>query len=165
GDKTEPGRGLIDYWIVKLDPTGSAIQWQKTLGTSADVMPAGIYQTRDGGFMVSGQSNGGFNGDRTIGSYGARDYWVLKLNTTGIPVWQTAFGGFSNDMGYCMATTSDEGFIIGGASISGASGTRTEPNRGDYDYWIIKLDSARNQQWNKAIGGPGWEQQNMVWQT
>ncbi len=165
GDKTEAGRGGIDYWIIKLNPAGTAIQWQKRLGTSADDMPAGIIQTPDDGFVVSGQSNGGANGDRTVASFGIRDYWVFKLDPTGNPLWQTAFGGNSNDMGYCMAPATNGGFIIGGASMSGATGTRTEANRGDYDYWIVKLDSSRNQQWNKAIGGSGWEQQNIVWQT
>jgi len=165
GDKTETSRGGIDYWLVKLDAAGTAIQWQKRLGTSADDMPAGIIQTPDGGFMVSGQSNGGANGDRTVASYGARDYWVFKLDPTGNPLWQTALGGSSNDMGYCMAPAANGGFIIGGASMSGATGTRSEANRGDYDYWIVRLDSSRNLQWNKAIGGSGWEQQNIVWQT
>ncbi len=165
GDKTETSRGGIDYWLIKIDPSGTTIQWQKRLGTSGNDMPAGIVQTPDGGIMVSGQSSGGINGDRTVASYGSIDYWLLKLDITGTPVWQTAFGGSNNDMGYNMTSATNGGFIIGGASMSGTSGTRAEPNRGDYDYWIIKMDSSRNIQWNKAIGGSGWEQLNAVIET
>jgi hypothetical protein len=35
GDKTDPGRGMQDYWIVKYDPSLSVV-WQKTYGGSGE---------------------------------------------------------------------------------------------------------------------------------
>src|SRR5690606_19507 len=35
--------------------------------------------------------------------------------------------------------TSDQGYLVGGYSKSGISGDKTSPNKGAFDYWIVKL--------------------------
>jgi hypothetical protein len=44
-------------------------------------------------------------------------------------------------------------FILGGYSASGISGDKTENCLGGYDYWIVKVDSQGNIQWQNTIGG------------
>ena len=58
GDKTENNFGLGDYWIVKLDENGT-IEWQRTLGGDKDDNLFALSQTKDGGFIVGGNSNSG----------------------------------------------------------------------------------------------------------
>src|SRR5690606_7869533 len=50
-----------DYWIVKLDASGT-IEWQKSLGGSYDDRVSSIQQTSDGGYIVAGTSSSN-NGD------------------------------------------------------------------------------------------------------
>ncbi|HRH48394.1 MAG TPA: hypothetical protein PLP23_06575 [Panacibacter sp.] len=52
-----------------------------------------------------------------------------------------------------MQQTKDGGFILGGYSNSGITGDKSESNKGDIDYWVIKLDASGFFQWDKAIGG------------
>src|SRR4030042_2562043 len=49
------GAGDYDFWILKLDPSGS-ILWQKTYGSTGSVteQASSIQQTSDGGYIVVG---------------------------------------------------------------------------------------------------------------
>src|SRR5947208_183728 len=58
GNKSQASKGLEDYWIVKLDATGSKI-WEKSFGGSGNDILNSLQQTSDGGYILGGQSNSG----------------------------------------------------------------------------------------------------------
>ncbi|MEI2674908.1 MAG: hypothetical protein V9F05_12780 [Chitinophagaceae bacterium] len=58
----------------------------------------------------------------------------------------------------------DGGLILGGSSSSTISGDKTVSSLGQ-DYWLIKIDSIGNIQWQNSIGGSGSEQPYSVFQT
>lgn len=64
---------------------------------------------------------------------------------------QNTIGGSEDDMLYSIQPTNDGGFIIGGYSYSGSSGDKTENNKGENDYWIVKTDASLNIQWQNTI--------------
>jgi hypothetical protein len=68
--------GSQDAWIVKLSSSGT-IQWQKSLGGTADDFAHSIQPTSDGGYIVAGQAISN-NGD-VSGNHGDADGWVIKL--------------------------------------------------------------------------------------
>jgi hypothetical protein len=68
--------GGQDAWIVKLNNNGT-IQWQKSLGGTANDFVNSIQHTNDGGYVIAGQAISG-NGD-VNGNHGATDAWVVKL--------------------------------------------------------------------------------------
>jgi len=152
GDKTENSRGGLDYWILKLDGTG-AITWQKTYGGGQPEFDTYVVETNDGGYFVAGYSDSNVSGDKTDPTNGQRDYWALKLDSTGAIVWQNSIGGSLVDRTQAAFQTADGGFIIGGFSFSGISGDKTETNRGVSDNWIVKLDASGNIIWDKTLGG------------
>ncbi|MAP55327.1 T9SS type A sorting domain-containing protein [Altibacter sp.] len=152
GDKTENSRGGLDYWILKLDNTG-AISWQKTYGGDMPDFDTYVIETSDGGYFVGGYSDSGVNGDKTDPSNGQRDYWALKLNSTGAIVWQNSIGGSMVERPQAVLQTADGGYLLGGFSNSPVSGDKTEPSQGGNDYWIVKLDASGNIQWQNTIGG------------
>lgn len=43
--------------------------------------------------------------------------------------------------------------MLGGFSQSGKNGDKMQNNVGEDDYWIVKLDSSHNIQWQRTIGG------------
>ena len=55
GNKTQPSRGGIDYWIVKTDANG-ILQWEKTFGGSGPDILTSIQQTTDHGYILGGYS-------------------------------------------------------------------------------------------------------------
>lgn len=163
GDKSENSKGSSDYWIVKLDASGN-VEWDKTIGGSdADWLPK-ISVTNDG-YYVCGESWSNISGDKTADSKGESDYWILKLDTLGNILWQKTIGGSGSDSFTSMAVTLDGGCIIRGASESNISGDKTENSRGDYDYWVVKLNSSGVIEWDKTIGGSGGEDLKSVIQT
>src|SRR5690606_2173906 len=153
GDKTENSRGGLDYWILKLNASGN-IMWQKTYGGGQPEFDTYVVETADGGYFVAGYSDSGVSGDKTDPSNGQRDYWALKLDSTGAIVWQNSIGGSLVDRAQATFQSVDGGYIIGGFSNSPVSGDKTEPSRGGAsDYWIVKLDTNGNVLWNKTYGG------------
>ena len=152
GDKTENSRGGLDYWILKLDSSGN-ISWQKTYGGAQPEFETYVVETNDGGYFVGGYSDSDVSGDKTDPNNGQRDYWALKLDSTGNIVWQNSIGGSLVDRPQISFQAADGGFIMGGYSFSGISGDKTQPNQGVTDNWIVKLDSNGNVLWDKSYGG------------
>ncbi len=168
GEKTENNRGSAtstdDYWIVKLRSDG-IIAWQKTIGGSDDDELESVQQTTDGGYILGGLSNSSISGEKTENSRGKNDYWVIKLDTLGAIIWQKTIGGSQEDFLKSIQQTMDGGYILGGYSFSNTSGEKTENNRGNYDYWVIKLDTDGAIIWQKTIGGTNDDNLISVQQT
>ena len=152
GDKTDSSYGDWDYWVVKLDP-GGTIEWQSTLGGSLGDIPYAILETSDGGYAVGGFSKSGISGTKTDSSRGGNDYWILKLDNMGSVVWQKTYGGDDEDALIAMQQTDDGGYIVGGYSLSGLSGDKTDTSFGESDIWILKLDSIGIIEWQRTLGG------------
>src|SRR5436190_20925164 len=69
--------------------------------------------------------------------------------------WDYRYGGTALEWLSSIQQTIDGGYILGGYSLSDSSGDKTQPSWGDYDYWIVKLDSLGVKQWDKRFGGTG----------
>jgi len=167
GDKTEEKIGAYDYWIVKLDGTGQTIQWQNTIGgDNGPNQLHSIQQTVDGGYILGGYSWAGISGDKTEECQGGHDYWAVKLDVTGQLIeWQNTIGGDDTDALRCIRQTSDGGYILAGESESGISGDKSEANKGEDDYWIVKLNGAGSIEWDKSFGGNDDDRLQSIQQT
>ncbi|WP_026450924.1 T9SS type A sorting domain-containing protein [Aequorivita capsosiphonis] len=139
--------------VITLQAQNSGILWQKTIGGTNSDMLSSIIETSDGGYLVGGTSESDISGEKSENSKGGKDYWILKLDTTGNIVWQKTYGGDADDGLGTFKQTSDGGYIMGGTSKSGISGDKTEDSRGKADYWMLKLDSNGNIEWQKTYGG------------
>jgi hypothetical protein len=152
--------GNFDYWVVKLGKTG-AIQWKWCYGGICSDQAYSVQQTNDGGYIVAGASCSN-NGD-VSGNHGGRDYWVVKLGTTGAIQWQKSIGGSSDDFGTSVQQTNDGGYIVAGSSWSNDGDV--SGNHGGFDYWIVKLKKNGSIQWQKCVGGSGDDHAYFVRQT
>jgi hypothetical protein len=154
GDKTQSSWGSYDYWIVKTDSLGNK-QWDKRFGGTSDDEFFSLQQTTDGGYILGGYSVSGIGGDKTQYAWGggSEDYWIIKIDSLGTKQWDKRYGGTDNDILYSLQQTSDGGYILGGASLSDSSGNKTQPSWGDWDYWIVKINSLGVKQWDKRFGG------------
>jgi len=140
------GAGSSDVYILKLNPDGS-LAWQKTFGGSDYDVAHSIQQTTDGGYIVAGYTN----------SFGYYDAYILKLNSDGSLAWQKTFGGTGYDEAYSIQQTTDGGYIVAG---------KTYPFRaGDYDIYILKLNSDGSLVWSKTFGGTGYDEAYSIQQT
>ncbi|MDB5282297.1 MAG: hypothetical protein JWO06_1372 [Bacteroidota bacterium] len=157
GDKSEPNRDLTgisyDYWVVKTDAQGNKI-WDKTLGGTKNEFLNGIEQTSDGGYLVAGTTSSDSGGDKTQNNWrsGYENYWIVKLDSAGNKIWDQRYGGTKGEDLFCMTKTKDGNFLLGGYSFSDISGDKTQNNKGQNDYWILKIDSAGNKIWDRDFG-------------
>ena len=152
GDKSENNKGGGDYWIVNIDAQYNKL-WDKTFGGVNDEYLGRVISTADGGYLLGGYSESGLSGDKTEGSNGGFDYWVIKIDGQGNKAWDKTFGGVFNDVLLTAISTLDGGYLLGGFSESDASGDKSENTKGDRDYWVVRIDNQGNKVWDKTIGG------------
>ncbi|MFH2143681.1 MAG: T9SS type A sorting domain-containing protein [Bacteroidota bacterium] len=154
--------GSYDYWVVKLDSTGD-VQWQKCLGGTDYDWAYSIQQTSDGGFIVAGWSES--NDGNVSGNQGDRDFWIVRLNSTGDVQWQKCLGGTSYDYAYSIQQTSDGGYIVAGYSFSNDGDVSGNHSTSTPDSWVVRLNSTGDVQWQKCLGGAGSDNAYSIQQT
>ena len=108
GETESFGAGRADLWVLKLDESGNAL-WQKTYGGTDYDNAYSIQQTLDGGYIMAGYT----------GSFGAgsADFWVLKLDSSGLISDECPLGVDSD------ATVTDTTIIGADTSAPGVSST------------------------------------------
>ena len=147
--------GFDDFWVSKLDSSG-AIIWEYSFGFAGSDTPYSIIQTNDNGYLLSGvldvsASNG--QGDRKLilSRHAGGDFWVIKLNASGVKQWSNYYGGSFTDTAYDAIQTEDDGYIIIGSSDS--DDVDITNNLGSYDFWILKISATGTLVWEKSFGG------------
>jgi gliding motility-associated-like protein len=135
-----------DFWLVRLNSSGNII-WQKCFGGTAGETPYGMVQVADG-YVLAGisLSIGGLNQN-----HGNGDVWVLKTDFNGTLLWQKFYGGTGFETANTIIRARDGGFFIAG--ITESSDGNSCKNFGEEDYWILKLNSTGNLEWQKSLGG------------
>jgi hypothetical protein len=111
-----------------------------------------ICKSDKGSVLLAGYSASNHSTFKTEDSRGSYDYWVVKLSGRRIKQWDKTIGGNAADVLVTAVSTRDSGYILGGYSSSGISGEKTGANKGGTDYWLVKIDSKGNIQWDKTIG-------------
>jgi hypothetical protein len=127
GSKTSPRFGDEDYWIVRLDRDGNQL-WDQSFGGMGDDRLYSLLQTTDGGFVLAGRSRSGISANKSAPNLGLEDFWIIRLNAQGSPLWDRTYGTANYDYLNCIRQTSDGGFIIAGQSGGGGLIVRTDPN-------------------------------------
>ncbi|MBM7421441.1 MULTISPECIES: T9SS type A sorting domain-containing protein [Chryseobacterium] len=169
-DKKDASKGGSDIWLIRINEFGDEL-WQKTLGTSQDEEARSVIQTADFGFMVAGNIQNAANG------FGSKDVTVTRLDKNGKVLSEIILGGRGQDEVEKMIPTPDGGALLGVYSrssefrVSGSetrdsgsdNGTsnlvsrnsKSSPNFGEGDYWVIKLSKDNKIEWEKNFGGKG----------
>ncbi len=140
--------GGEDYWVLKLNSEGK-IEWQRVFGGTGLDSATDILQTRDGGYIVFGQSRS--TGGDITNNHGGYDLWAIKLDHEGNKQWERSYGGTNEDYGRAILQTEDGGFLMTGLTTS--SDGDAIGNDGLADGWVIKTDSMGNIEWQKTLGG------------
>ena len=78
---------------------------------------------------------------------------MVKISATGTKEWDKHFGGSKSDGLASLAETADSGYTLAGSSTSGIDGDKLGFSKGMADYWLVKINSTGQMQWNKGFGG------------
>jgi uncharacterized protein (DUF2147 family) len=119
GNTSSFGAGSGDVLVLRVAGNGD-LQWARTYGGANWDGARSIILTQDGGFAVSGYTNG-------FGA-GSNDFLFLKLSSDGSLEWARTFGDYDNDRAYSnMVQTGDGGFALAGYT-----------NGGVYSFLVLK---------------------------
>ena len=129
---------LIMLMAAAASP-GQTKDWDRRFGGAGDEYCGDVVPIRDGGYLLAGSSTSGADGDKTEASRGGADFWIVRLDATGAKQWDRRFGGTQADYVLDIVQTSDAGYLLGGLSLSGAGGDKTQSLWGISDYWIVKV--------------------------
>jgi hypothetical protein len=155
-----------DYWVVMVDENGTTL-WDKGFGGDSLDGLAAIVPTRDGGYLFGGYSTSPrtveWGGIKTAPNYGdpfTSDMWLVKVDAEGTMLWDRAYGGTGGDWFAVILPTGDGGCVLAGTSSSAVGGTKTAPNYGGDDNWVVGIDADGNQLWDRSYGGSGLDSLN-----
>lgn len=123
-------------WCFKLDAEGQAVWSRAYAGPSGNFLTS-VQQTPDDGYVAGGIT--------FSAGLGLSDAWVLKLDSSGSPLWQKAYGGTSMDSGFQVLRSTDGGYITWGFTRSLATG--------EDQAWLMNLDAQGDIRWQRCYGG------------
>ncbi|HAD12584.1 MAG TPA: secretion protein, partial [Saprospirales bacterium] len=126
-----------------------AIEWAKAIGGTSSEDAHAIQLAPNGDYVAVGyglSNNGDF-----FGKYGAIDIWLVRLDASGNLVWKQNYGGLEDDRAYGLKPTIEGGWIMAGQTRSNS--IDVSGNHGDFDAWVVNLDSLGNIIWQKCLGG------------
>lgn len=138
GSTDSYGAGDYDAYIVKTDEMG-VMKWNITYGGKYFDQISDIIQCNDGSYMLLGSTES-FDASGT-------DFWVVKMNSTGIIEWNKTYHNIADEYGAKLLQTSDEGFVLVGTADTWVS------NQG----WVVKIYENGSTDWSQTYGGLGSE--------
>jgi len=144
---------ILQLIFLPLLPAQPGIEWERAFGGSDLEVAQSVQQTSDGGYIVAGYTRS--TDGQVTGNHGAYDCWVLKLSAFGDIEWKRAYGGTNNEWAYAVRQTRDGGYVIAGKSMS--NNGDVSGNHGKEDAWVLKLDSGGAIEWQRSLGGSGWD--------
>jgi len=128
--------GSWDAIFMIIDEDGDVI-FSETYGGDGGEFGRGVLQTEDGGYLLLIASNSFGNG--------GYDPYLVKLDAEYEIEWTNTYGGENDDGCFSIIPTLDGGYALAGY-------TESFSERGDDDYWFIKIDENGEEQWSQVYG-------------
>ncbi len=93
-----------------------------------------------------------------VTTVGSSDVYLVKLKSNGQFIWGKSYGSTGADEGSTLCLDQQgflyiTGFFLTTIDFSGGAGTLFLNSFGDFDAFLLKLDTAGNEVWAKQIGG------------
>ena len=126
--------GESDFWLVKVNDTGSIV-WEQTYGGSGFDAAQAVIASKDEGYFMVGNSKSS-DKDTNV-NYGENDIWIIKTDEAGNLVWQKSFGGSGLDFAFDIVENSDGSIILVGETSS--DDFQDTVSKGKSDVVMIKV--------------------------
>ena len=154
--------GTEDMFIVKYDPSGTAL-WAKRAGGTSVNRGSDIATDGSGNVYVTGTfcNYPIIFGGKTLPNGGAWDMFIVKYDANGNVPWAKSAGGIYTERGFGITTDGSGNVFVTGdfqsykitfGTITLTNTNGTNPS-GYQDMFITKYDSNGNVPWAKCAGG------------
>lgn len=101
----------------------------------------GIVQLEDSSYVVTGSSSSFWGG--------ASQAFLMKIDSLGNKIWSNQYGGTDFESSRRVLYKKNVGFYMCGYTSSFGNG--------GFDFYLAKTDENGTLEWEKTIGGTGWE--------
>jgi hypothetical protein len=129
--------GEVRGYVARIDNQGD-LQWMKILGEGATGKLFSGIAVNDG-FVVFGLSSQSIGGRSSV--------WAVKLDLTGNMIWSRTYGVSADSAARSGLMTQDGDYLVAGYSDSIGDG--------NYDFFLLKLNTNGDILWNSTYGGEG----------
>jgi hypothetical protein len=123
-DGTSNGSGTTDILFSRFDQLGTTpiLKTYPITGDNQNAVGNAIASTKDGGFIILGTVISAVISGKQFGQ-GDADYYLIKVDANGNPLWQKDYGSKFADNGIDVIQASDGSFVVLGITQFG--GIRT----------------------------------------
>jgi hypothetical protein len=154
-----PSLGNDDAFLLKLKPDGSAADWVRRFGSTAnDRSNAVAVDQKTGAVVVTGEINGPTDfGSGLEPDYGGGDAFVARYDALGAHQWSHVMGGVAGDRGRGVAIDATTGDIVAVGEFRATAdfaGMLLTSN-GNADAFVVKHDVVGKVVWAIGFGGIG----------
>ena len=158
GDHTQPSRGSMDVWLIKIDGQGQLL-WDQTYGGLYNDELFAIRPLPTGnGYLLGCHSESEMGNEKSEPSRGGRDFWILQVDNQGNKIWDKTIGGDNYEQINDLEWAADGNVYLSGGTVSpGSTGDLgAEPTHGGMDFLLIKFNPLTRQViWTHRYGGAG----------
>jgi uncharacterized delta-60 repeat protein len=122
GEVRSFGVEFAAFWLIRLNADGDSLWSRIYEGPGWDFCQS-IDITADGGYVLAGEC--------WPSGEGSSDFWVVRTDENGTPLWNGSFGGSGSEYCRSVQQTSDGGYFLAGSTSSfGTGGT---------DFWLVRM--------------------------
>ncbi|MDP1725933.1 MAG: SBBP repeat-containing protein [Bacteroidota bacterium] len=155
--------GLRDIFVIKLDTVGNLV-WVKQISGTEYGGCSSLALDLLGNIIFTGWFSGTTDYDPGPGtfnktSFGGADIFIAKLDTSGKMIWAKTVGGILNDIGSGVDVDKNgavyaTGYFGDVVDFDPGAAEYQLFGSGEFEIYILKLDSTGNLDWALSLGGP-----------
>ncbi len=134
--------------LMSTDENGEE-QWSRDFGGDGDDYCFSIIQDVNDEYILAGYTESFGNG--------WDDFYLICVNSEGEEQWSQTYGRDGSEQCQSVIQTDDDGYILAGYS--------TSFGEGDEDGWVVKVNSAGEEEWSRAFVEEGDNRFNDIIQT
>jgi len=150
---TNPGSS--DIFVARYDSAGNRTLLQQ-FGSNGTDSAWDVEVDLSGNIYLTGSTQGNFLGQT---QNGLGDAFVMKLNSSGVPLWTRLLGGNQDDGGNSLAVDGAGNVWVGGYTTSSFAGHTLA---GDVDGFVAEYDQNGNLLGTTFLSSPGIEGVNGI---
>lgn len=133
--------------LLKTDASGEVL-WQKVYGGEEFDIGWSIVQTRDGNYLLAGET--------TSFGAGGMDIYLIKVDQDGNEIWSKTYGSSMDEAVSSVGQTQDGGYLLVGNSVD-PNDVITDPGTAGYagfagrsNIHVVKTDKDGNEAWSRT---------------
>lgn len=154
GNKNSDSFGMSDYWLIKIDKSGTE-EWQSNYGGSKDDHLSQMIATTDNHLILAGYSYSSSDGNKNKGNREGSDIWLVKIDLNSSVLWQETYNIGKQDFLASIIENKDKTILLGCHAKSEITMRQKQDKEGVNDFMIIKLKENGEEIWRKSVGGFG----------